>query len=125
MAEGYVCWNCGAPLDELSLPLTRLDACPHCRAELHVCRMCLHFEPRWRQGCREERAEDVSERERANFCDYFSPRAGAFQARSAAAADSARAELEALFGDAPRPATGEAAEAEQSRKALDDLFKKG
>src|SRR5437764_1378590 len=36
MAHDLVCWKCGAPLAELTLPLRRLEECPQCHAELHA-----------------------------------------------------------------------------------------
>lgn len=102
-ADGLVCWNCGASIAALTLPLGRLEECKACRSPLHVCRLCVHFEPRLPKQCREEGAEEVRAKDRANFCDWFRPRPGAFDAGRAAAADRARAELDALFG---APATG-------------------
>src|SRR5690606_39282520 len=46
VAEPLLCWRCGESLAELTLPLSRRDECPKCRAELHVCRMCVHYAPR-------------------------------------------------------------------------------
>lgn len=71
-----VCWKCGAALVE-KLPLRREARCA-CGADLHCCRLCVHFEPRWSSGCREPRAEDPRTRDGANFCDWFKPRPGAF-----------------------------------------------
>jgi hypothetical protein len=75
-----VCWKCGAPLDEVPLPLSRQAECPACRAWLHVCRLCEFYDPRLTSKCREERAEEVRDREVANFCDYFKPRPDAYSA---------------------------------------------
>ena len=52
MAHDLVCWKCGASLAALSLPLRRLEECPACRAELHVCRMCRLLDPQAYQQCR-------------------------------------------------------------------------
>ncbi len=49
------------------------DECPGCDADLHVCRNCVHHDPSAYNECRESSAERVSDRERANRCDYFSP----------------------------------------------------
>jgi hypothetical protein len=98
MAHDLVCWKCGASLAALSLPLLRLDACPACRAELHVCRMCVDYDTSVAKHCREPTAEEVSDKTRANFCDHFKPRAGAFSGAGNTAAEQARAELEKLFG---------------------------
>lgn len=97
MDNGLVCWKCGASLAQLSLPLTRLDECRQCRAELHVCRMCLDFEPAKAKQCREPIAEEVSDKTRANFCGYFAPRPAAFVATANGPAEAAQAALAALF----------------------------
>jgi hypothetical protein len=98
MAHDLVCWRCGGSLAALSLPLRRLEECPACRAELHVCRMCRSYDPRVAKKCREDDAEDVKGKDTANFCDYFRPRPGAFDAALAAAEQQARDQLSGLFG---------------------------
>ena len=76
----------------------RADACPKCRAELHVCRMCVDYDTRVAKHCREPTAEEVSDKEHANFCDFFRPHPKAWVAPNTAEIDKARAELERLFG---------------------------
>ncbi len=49
------------------------DSCVHCGADLHACRNCAHHDPTAYNECRESSSERVSDRERANRCDYFSP----------------------------------------------------
>jgi hypothetical protein len=119
MKNAIVCWKCGAGLDQLTLPLSRYDSCQSCNAELHVCRMCHHHDPRWRRGCREDRAEEVREHDRANFCDFFAPRPDAWQPADGTLTTAARSELESLFGDD----TG-AAQPDDTQQALDKLFRK-
>jgi excinuclease UvrABC nuclease subunit len=96
-AAELVCWKCGASLAALTLPLRRLEECPKCRSELHVCRMCADYDTSVAKHCREPTAEEVYEKMRANFCDFFEPRPGAYTAPNTAAVDRARAELEKLF----------------------------
>ena len=48
--------------------------------------------------CRETIAEEVKDKQAANFCDYFRPTPAAYRAEALSAADQAKAELEALFG---------------------------
>ena len=93
-----VCWKCGSSLAALSLPLRRLDECTQCRAELHVCKLCVDYDTRVAKHCREPIAEEVRDKTAANFCDYFKPRAGAYTAPNTGEVDRARAELERLFG---------------------------
>ena len=93
------CWKCAASLEAVPLPLSRQSECPQCRAWLHCCRMCLHFNPRSPDRCREERAEHVRDREAANFCDWFAPHSTGKAAMDAGKAASAKAGLAALFGE--------------------------
>ena len=99
MSHNIVCFRCGASLAELSLPLTRRDECPDCSAHLHVCRMCRYFDPTAVRQCLEDDAEDVVDKERLNFCEWFIPSENAFDPAAKAAADKAKQSLDALFGD--------------------------
>jgi ribosome-binding protein aMBF1 (putative translation factor) len=97
MAHDLVCWKCGASLAVVRLPLRRLEQCPSCQAELHVCRMCVDYDTSVAKHCREPTAEEVREKDRANFCDFFKPRPGAYTAPNTAEVAQVRAELEKLF----------------------------
>lgn len=98
MSTHLVCWNCGTSLTHLSLPLRRLDECPKCRSELHVCKLCVEYDTHVAKHCREPTAEEVRDKTRANFCDFFKPRAGAYTAPNTSEVDKAKSELEKLFG---------------------------
>ena len=74
------------------------DTCEKCDSDLHVCLNCVHYDSNAYNQCREPNAEWVSERERANRCDYFA------------------------LGD--RSGDSANAERERARASLDDLFKK-
>lgn len=110
--DAFACWRCGARLAAVPLPYGRRAECPACRAELHVCRMCRHYAPGKARQCMEPMAEEVKDKTRANFCDWFQP------GRPAAAPAANRAGLDALFGGDGAPAAGD-----DPRRALDDLFK--
>jgi len=92
------CYRCGGSLAALSLPLARLDQCPDCSVDLHVCRMCRHYAPMKPDACDEEDAIVVGNKTAANFCDYFTPDPGAFDGRAQRADDEARRRLADLFG---------------------------
>ncbi len=119
MAEPLHCYRCGASLDALSLPLSRQDLCPDCGHYLHVCRMCRSWDPQVARQCREDDADEVMDKEKANFCDWFVPSPGRFD--DAAAGDRARAErkLAALFGSDEAQADDEDA----ATRAAEDLFR--
>lgn len=93
------CYRCGTSLTALTLPLSRRDLCPGCGVELHVCRMCVDYAPGKPDDCTEEDAVAVRDKTGANFCDYFTPNAHAFDGREKHAESNARDQLAALFGD--------------------------
>ena len=95
------CANCGSPYEP---PIYRGTQCGDCGRELKTCRNCRHFEPGAPNDCREPSAEPPAEKDRANFCGWFSPAEDAGSSRGvgaggADAADAARAAFNSLFGD--------------------------
>ena len=121
-----VCWKCGASLTELTLPLRRLEECRQCHAELHVCKLCEWYSIGVAKHCREPIAEEVKDKERANFCDYFKPRPDVYTPTNTHAAAKAQAELDALFGrSSPSDAaTPPPSAADKARAELEELFGK-
>jgi hypothetical protein len=97
VTHSLVCWHCGASLAELSLPLRRLDACKSCRAELHVCKMCVEYDVAYAKHCKEPTAEEERKKEVANFCDHFKPKAGAYVSTNDVERASSKAALDDLF----------------------------
>jgi hypothetical protein len=128
MASKLVCWSCGEPVKGVPRRITRFTRCPVCRVDLHVCRLCRHYDPGILGECRHERAERVVDKEQANFCTYFRPRTGAHTAPADPAADSSRAALDALFGlggedaGASKAKADPKAAAKRAREELDALF---
>ena len=118
-----VCWKCGASLEALSLPLQRLDECKQCGAELHVCKLCEFYSTAVAKHCRETIAEEVKDKERANFCDYFKPRPDAYSTVKQDAATKAKADLDAFFGGV-KPAQNEPSAADKAKAELEKLFGK-
>jgi hypothetical protein len=116
--NGLVCWKCGASVAELPLPLSRLAECPACRAYLHACRMCEFYDPRVTDQCREERAEEVRDKEHANFCDFFRPRPNAHRPPANDKTRVAKTKLDDLFAGG----AGDAPAADSTRTRLDELF---
>lgn len=117
MSDELVCWKCGANLEDLPQPLGRRAECPACGVELHVCKLCRHFDTAKAKQCRELAADEVKNKTRANFCEWFQARPGAYSG-SAGAPGGNRAALDSLFGDTPT-ASGSGA-----RDELDKLFGK-
>ena len=119
-----VCWKCGAPFGDIPLPLSRFAECKRCRAPLHVCRQCEFHDPRVAKSCREPVAEEVKEKTRANFCDYFKARPDAYVAPDDGAVKQSRAQLDALFGVESTGEDAAPSSEDEARRKLDDLFGK-
>lgn len=94
-----VCRHCGAPVT-LSEPIPRDAECAGCGRDLRACVQCRHYDPAYNNSCRETEAEPVAEKERRNFCEFFSFALGPLPKTgdSAGRQQEARAKLEALFG---------------------------
>ena len=124
MSESIVCWKCGADLEEVLRPFSRLASCPTCEADLHVCRQCEFHDTGYAKECREPVADEVNIKDRANFCGYFVPRPDAFRAEDDAAAAAARDRLQALFGIGGAGGTAAAARSREdaAREDLERLF---
>lgn len=91
------CWKCLKPLENVIFPLSRREECAQCGADQHVCLMCEFYNAL--RGCKEDRAEQVRELEKANFCDYFKPAFRVFTPESVDKAEAAKAKFAELFGD--------------------------
>jgi hypothetical protein len=91
------CHACGAAVEVAASERVGFrDACDGCGADLHVCLNCAHHDPSAYNECREPNAERVSDRDRANRCDYFAPGEGAGGTR-ADSGGGAKAALDGLF----------------------------
>ena len=119
--DNLVCWKCGASISDLPLPLSRRANCAACGAQLHVCKLCKFYDKTQSNQCQEPIAEPVYEKDKANFCELFQVKADAYLARDTAAADTARSELDALFGG---NATGSisSSDPDQAKSELEKLF---
>ena len=91
------CHQCGAAITGA---VRFRDTCPSCQAYLHCCLNCANYDTSSSNHCREPLAEWVSDRERANFCDFFRPTQAAIPARARGQSgplDEARSAFENLF----------------------------
>ena len=89
-----VCHHCKKEMDFLDRVGLR-EECPQCRHDVHACRNCEFYDPKVYNECREPQAERVSEKDRANRCEYFRPGTGGAPVLDKAA--QLRAAAEALF----------------------------
>lgn len=114
------CWKCGSRQENVLLPFSRSQECSACSADLHACRGCDNYETQLSDNCSEDRADSVTNKETANFCDFFKASTQAFRGASNTEADAARAKLAALFGDAP-PTSAATPDSEHPAMKTDQL----
>ena len=93
------CWKCGTELKNLLLPFSRYEECSSCKADLHACLACKHYDPNISDACREDRADFVLDKDKANFCDYFRANPRPYKSSDNSEEREAKAKLAALFGD--------------------------
>jgi len=96
-----MCWYCGDPVTEQA-PIGRSFKCQSCGKDLRSCKNCRFFLSGARGDCRESSAEPQFDKERANFCDWFS--------------------LDEKFRS-KTSGQGDKEKAQSARSALDNLFK--
>lgn len=114
----FVCRHCGTSVT-LSEPIPRDAECPGCGRDLRACIQCRHYDPALNNSCRETEAEPVVEKERRNFCEFFSFASGArLKADDSGRQAQARAKLEALFGGAAGKPIGGPSDARARLEAL-------
>ncbi len=68
-----LCSHCGKSISDVNL-VGRADECPFCHADLHCCLNCRFYERAVYNECVESQAERVLEKEKSNFCGFFSYR---------------------------------------------------
>jgi hypothetical protein len=66
--------RCSACSVVLPIAVSSLKECPQCRAALHACRQCAHFEPTRRFECRQPIIERLADKNAVNECDGFALR---------------------------------------------------
>jgi hypothetical protein len=65
------CGGCGAVLPTAN---ATLEQCPNCRAPLHACRQCTHFDVGRRFECAEPIPERIADKNARNECPAFALR---------------------------------------------------
>jgi hypothetical protein len=89
-----LCFSCQKELKFSDLKIGFREECPYCRADVHVCKNCLFWDPKVYNECKETAADVVREKDRANYCEFF-------KLKCSSGVDSQkvdlRAQAEALF----------------------------
>ena len=66
-----VCHYCKKEL-EIEEKVGRQEVCPYCGSDLHCCFNCKFYDEYAHNKCKEPQSEWVSDREKRNFCEFFS-----------------------------------------------------
>jgi hypothetical protein len=96
-----MCWFCGSPV-VAEEPIGRSFRCEDCGKDLRVCKNCRFYLPGSRGDCSESAADAPAEKDRANFCDWFS--------------------LDSKYRRATAGQRGERDKARAAKTAFDELF---
>ncbi len=92
--------SCAACGTSYEAPVYRTTLCDSCGKELKTCTNCRHYAPGAANDCREPVSEKVMEKDRANFCDWFTPAEDAGAGKGGPGpGDGARSAFNSLFGD--------------------------
>jgi hypothetical protein len=114
------CHQCGAQV-RVDEPLARDAECGSCGGDLRCCLNCRHYDTHFNNSCRETEAEPVVDKNRRNFCEFFSFTREPFVKAGSGREAEARKKLEGLFrgrlSAAPSPS-------EDAKKRLESLFRK-
>jgi hypothetical protein len=66
--------RCAACGERLPIATATLEQCPGCRAPIHACRQCAHFDTARRFECAEPVAERIADKAAPNACPAFALR---------------------------------------------------
>lgn len=90
------CGKCGQP-SPLTGTIGRNEVCASCGADLRCCLNCSHYDPARYNSCGEPQAERVLDKDKRNFCDFFSAAGKGRADKKQDSAADAKGRLEALF----------------------------
>lgn len=65
-----MCWKCGKAITETP-PFSRSLRCSSCDSDIRSCKNCSFYSPGSWHDCTERVEDEVRDKERANFCDFF------------------------------------------------------
>jgi len=91
----HFCHKCKNELI-FEVKLQRADTCPHCGVDLYCCKNCEHWDIASHNQCKEHIAEYIPDREKANFCTFFTFKNGVPE-DTTSRVSSSKAKLDALF----------------------------
>jgi hypothetical protein len=95
----YACHYCGRAVEN-PREVFRSTSCTQCGKDLKICLNCRFYSPGAHWDCAESIEESVADKERSNFCSYFSFRdSSPGGSGKTGGTDAARNKLDKLFGN--------------------------
>lgn len=95
MTIKVICFNCKKEMEFVDT-ISRSDECPQCHTDVRCCKNCQFYDSKVYNECRETQADPVREKDRSNFCGFFTPSTGT-AAQQGTAKESVLSAAEALF----------------------------
>jgi hypothetical protein len=95
MLKCYKC-ECDIKVDN-NINIHRSETCEKCYTDIRVCKMCTFHDVSSYNECREPSANRITDKEKANFCDFFRVSGG--QSSEKDAKQKALDAANALFGN--------------------------
>jgi predicted RNA-binding Zn-ribbon protein involved in translation (DUF1610 family) len=99
----HACHFCGTDVPN-PRDVYRTTTCPKCGRDLKICLNCRFYSLGAHWDCAESVDEPVNDKDRANFCTFFSFRNAAPGARPGSSPEEgrkAKRKIDQLFGDEP------------------------
>jgi hypothetical protein len=97
----HACYSCATPVDN-PREVFRSSTCAKCGKDLKVCLNCRFYSPGAHWDCAESIDEQVTDKERANFCTFFvfrSSTPGQPKAARTDATQETKRKIDKLFGN--------------------------
>jgi len=91
-----ICFQCKKEVT-VDILISRKDVCPFCHADLRCCCNCRFHDLNSYNQCREPQADRVLDKNRSNYCDYFTFNDGNLSRKSKETKNMVRKKLEDLF----------------------------
>lgn len=89
------CYQCGHELD-IKAEINRNETCNHCGSYIRCCMNCALYDRFAYHQCLEPEAEWVNNKEKSNYCEYFTPSKKNIQ-KAKSKSELARKKLDAMF----------------------------
>ncbi len=96
MAITVICHSCQTKM-EFAEAIPRSADCPKCGSDVRACKNCEFYDRKSYNECRETQADPVREKDRSNFCGFFTVRVAGTGVGAKGGKEDLLSAAEALF----------------------------